>query len=312
MGVNMCRALVYLGEPVLVDHLLYQPDSALVKQSYMPRMLRTLNLAGFGMMAWDRTSVNPEQPYRYATTALPVFDRNLKALSSKIMATCLLGHVRGVALDSTATINEYNVQPFLFPGAKLALAHNGDLHDFDEMRDDLRLHIRPEIARHISGSTDSEWIYAVLLSQLDDPGKFSTSDETRRAIDKTLGIIGRVRESRSISVASSVNLFVSDGQRIFALRFCFDFGRYPTDDPSKIHEANLTYLSLWYTSGREYGFHDDEWQMIGGAGAADSVIVASEPLTADVAKWLEVPEYSMLHTERSNGHPITNIHYIDF
>jgi predicted glutamine amidotransferase len=307
----MCRALVYLGEPVRLDHLLYQPDSALVKQSYMPRMLRMLNLAGFGMMAWDRTSSDPELPYRYGTTALPVFDRNLKVLSRKIMATCLLGHVRGVALDSTATINDYNVHPFWYPGAKLALAHNGDLHNFDEMRDDLRLHIRPEIASHISGSTDSEWIYAVLLSQLEDPGAFSTSDETRRAIDKTLGIIGRVRDSRGISVASSVNLFVSDGQRIFAVRFCFDFGRYPTHDPSKIHEANLTYLSLWYTSGREYGFHEDEWQMIGGAAAADSVIVASEPLTADVAKWLEVPEYSMLHTERSNGHAVTNIHYVD-
>jgi predicted glutamine amidotransferase len=60
----MCRALVYLGEPVLLDHLLYQPDSSLVKQSYMPRMLRMLNLAGFGMMAWDRTA---PQHCRYST-----------------------------------------------------------------------------------------------------------------------------------------------------------------------------------------------------------------------------------------------------
>ena len=41
--------------------------------------------------------------------------------------------------------------------------------------------------------------------------------------------------------------------------------------------TNLTYLSLWHTSGREYGFYDDEWKMIGGAGSADSVIIASEP-----------------------------------
>ena len=44
----MCRALLYLGQPVLLDNLLYQPDSALVRQSYMPRMLHMLNLAGFG------------------------------------------------------------------------------------------------------------------------------------------------------------------------------------------------------------------------------------------------------------------------
>ncbi len=307
----MCRALLYLGEPVLLDDLLYKPDSSLVKQSYMPRMLRMLNLAGFGMMAWDRTSIDPDMPFRYGTTNLPVFDRNLKILANKIEANCFLGHVRGVALDSAVTITEQNIHPFWYPGAKLVLAHNGDLYRFDEMRDDLRLHIRPEVARHISGSTDSEWIYAVLLSQLGDPGAYATSDEIRRAIDKTLAIISNVREARGISVASSVNLFVSDGQQIFAVRFCFDFGRYATDDPGKVHEANLTYLSLWYTSGREYGFYDEEWQMVGGAAAANSVMVASEPLTSDINKWLEVPEYSALHTERRNGHTITDIHYLN-
>ena len=35
----MCRALLYLGQPVLLDNLLYQPDSALIRQSTMPRML---------------------------------------------------------------------------------------------------------------------------------------------------------------------------------------------------------------------------------------------------------------------------------
>lgn len=307
----MCRALLYLGEPVLVDDLLYKPDSSLVKQSYMPRMLRMLNLAGFGMMVWDRSSIGPDIPYRYGTTNLPVFDRNLKSLGNKIKANCFLGHVRGVALDSDVAITDQNIHPFSYPGAKLVLAHNGDLYRFEEMRDDLRLHIRPEIARHISGSTDSEWIYALLLSQLNDPGAYSTSDDIRRAIEKTLGIIGNVRAACGISVASSVNLFLTDGQQIFAVRFCFDFGRYATSDPAKVHETNLTYLSLWYTSGREYGFHDGEWQMIGGAAAADSVIVASEPLTSDVARWLEVPEYSTLHTERNNGHTVTDIHYLN-
>ena len=33
----MCRALLYLGEPVLIDDLLYKPDNSLVKQAYMPK-----------------------------------------------------------------------------------------------------------------------------------------------------------------------------------------------------------------------------------------------------------------------------------
>ena len=93
----MCRALLYLGEPVLVDDLLYQPDSALVRQATMPKMLHMLNLAGFGMRAWDRASRDPGRPWAYASTQLPVFDRNLKGLAEKIEAEAVLAHVRGVA-----------------------------------------------------------------------------------------------------------------------------------------------------------------------------------------------------------------------
>ncbi len=306
----MCRALLYLGEPVLLDDLLFKPDSALVKQAYMPRMSRMLNLAGFGMMAWDRSSVGPDIPYRYGTTNLPVFDRNLKSLANKVKANCFLGHVRGVAMDGAATITEQNIHPFWYPGAKLVLAHNGDLYSFNEMRDDLRQYIDAGIANHISGTTDSEWIYALFLSQLNDPSQDSSIDELRRAIDKTLSIIANVRAKRGISVSSSTNLFISDGRQIAAVRFCFDFGRYPTADPDKVHEANLTYVSLWYTSGREYGFHDNEWQMIGGPDTADSFMVASEPLTTGVARWLEVAEYSVLHAQRGTGRTAAETHYL--
>ena len=47
----MCRVLAYLGEPVLLDNLLYAPDNSLVRQSYAPQHLRMLNLAGFGLTA---------------------------------------------------------------------------------------------------------------------------------------------------------------------------------------------------------------------------------------------------------------------
>ena len=61
----MCRALIYLGQPILLDDLLFRPDSSLINQAYMPKMLHMLNLAGFGLMAWDRDSHAPEVPYRY-------------------------------------------------------------------------------------------------------------------------------------------------------------------------------------------------------------------------------------------------------
>ena len=307
----MCRALLYLGQPVLLDNLLFQPDSALVRQSYMPKMLDMLNLAGFGMRAWDPDSHDPHSPYAYASDSLPVFDRNLKNLAAKVRAGCVLAHVRGVAYHTQVEVSLQNVHPFQFAGIPLTLAHNGDLARFAELRPRLAAHVRPELARQVRGTTDSEWIYAVLVSQLADPRAPADGATLVQALRRTLEIIRAERAALGIDVTSSANLFVTDGRQVAAARYCFDFGCYPTDDPARLREPNNGFLSLWYTAGRGYGLHDGEWKMTGGAEHADSILIASEPLTRDVASWVEVPEYSILHAEIRDGRPAVEISYLD-
>ena len=307
----MCRALLYLGEPVLLDNLLFQPDSALVRQSYMPKMLHMLNLAGFGMRAWDPGSHDPAAPFSYASDSLPVFDRNLKNLAAKVAAGCVLAHVRGVAYSTQVEISLQNVHPFQFPGIPLTLAHNGDLARFAEMRPRLAAHVRPELLRHVRGTTDSEWIYALVVSQLEHPHQAPAGEALVAAVSRALAIIRDERAKLGIDVSSSVNLFITDGRQVAAARYCFDFGRYATSDPALLHEANLGFLSLWYTAGRNYGLHGGEWKMTGGAQNADSILIASEPLTRDVASWVEVPEYSILHAEIRDGRPKVQLHYLD-
>ncbi|HXF67751.1 MAG TPA: class II glutamine amidotransferase [Burkholderiales bacterium] len=307
----MCRALAYLGQPVLLDNLLYQPDSALVKQSYMPQMLQLLNLAGFGLRAWSRDSHDPERPFSYASTELPIYDRNLKALATKIRANCLLAHVRGVPYHSEAVISQHNVHPFQFPGCRVALAHNGDLDRFREMKPLLASRVRPEFARMINGTTDSEWIYALIVSHLEDPGREPEAGELVRAVEATLAVLRETRAALGIALSSPVNLFIVSGSRLAAVRYCFDFGCYRTDDPALVPPSSFTYYSLWYTSGREYGYYDGEWKMIGGADTADSIMIASEPLTRDISTWLEVPEYSMIYADARSGRPAIEVHYLE-
>jgi glutamine amidotransferase len=307
----MCRALLYLGKPVLLDNLLFQPDSALVRQSYMPKMLHMLNLAGFGMRAWDPASHDAATPFAYASDSLPVFDRNLKNLAGKVAAGCVLAHVRGVAYSTQVEISLQNVHPFQFPGVPLVLAHNGDLARFAEMRPGLARHVRPELARMVKGTTDSEWIYALVVSQLDDPYAAPAADALVAAVKAAIAILREERARLAIDTSSSVNLFLSDGTQVAALRYCFDFGRYSTADAARLHEANLGFLSLWYTVGRGYGLHDGEWKMTGGAENADSILIASEPLTRDVASWVEIPEYALLHARMNGGRPAVSLHYLD-
>jgi len=306
----MCRALAYLGEPVVLDHLLYQPDSALVRQSYMPKMLHMLNLAGFGMKAWSHDSFEAERPFSYASEFLPIFDRNLKNLAEKVRAECVLAHVRGVAYSTKVEISPQNVHPFHFEGVRLALAHNGDLARMNEMKPLLAAHISNEYIGRIRGTTDSEWIYALIVSQLRDPVGEVTALELVAAVEASLNIIREARAELGIATSSSVNLFMTTGTQLAAVRYCFDFGCYDTSDPLRVHEANLNFLSLWYTSGHSYGFYEGEWRMQGND-SADSIIIASEPLTRDSTTWLEVPEYSMIYADNSTGATTVEVHYLD-
>jgi predicted glutamine amidotransferase len=263
------------------------------------------------MRAWDHDSREPGKPWTYGSTALPIFDRNLKSLAEKVSAAAVLAHVRGVAYSTDVEISPANVHPFQFPGSPLAMAHNGDLARFAELRPALAAHVPAQIARHVRGTTDSEWIYALVLAGLRDPLAIPEGNELVQAIARALAIIRRERELLGIDLSSSVNLFFCDGTQVAAVRYCFDFGRYATADPARVHEANLNFLSLWYTLGGDYGLHDGEWKMTGGAEEAKAILVASEPLTRDIASWVEVPEYSVLHARLRDGRPGATLEFLD-
>ena len=257
-------------------------------------MLAMLNLAGFGMIAWDDASHEPDIPWRYHSTGLPVFDHNLRALSTKIACRNLLAHIRGVPLDGSATVNEQNLHPFHFPGSQLAMAHNGDLYQFASMRYDLVTHIRPQMLSLIRGNTDSEWIYALLMSQFSDYTAQHSSEEISTALQQTLTTIRAVRKQHHIEISSSMNLFISSPDCLIATRFAFDYGCYPLPENDEVHQGCVDYLSLWFTRGSDFAQHDGEWKMIGGKESAESIIVASEPLSVDTSTWIEVPEYHLL------------------
>lgn len=137
------------------------------------------------------------------------------------------------------------------------------------------------LARHVRGTTDSEWIYALVPSGLRDPFAVPEGEELVDAIVRALAIIRAERERLGIDVSSSANLFFADGTQVAALRYCFDFGRYATGDPARVHEA------------------------------ASAILVASEPLTRDVASWVEVPEFAVLHARLRDGRPAVSLRYVD-
>jgi glutamine amidotransferase len=302
----MCRVVAYLGRPIQLAHVLYETDSSLVTQTYRPQMLANLNLAGFGMAVWNTASPRPDEPLVYRTTKLPAFDPNLRNLSWKLETTCLLAHVRGVTLGRADDVSEQNVHPFRFPGAGVAVAHNGHLREFARMRYDLIEHIRPEIASSIGGSTDSEWLSALVVSQLETAAP--DAEQLVDAVVKAFRVLREVRARHGIATSSPVNLFLSTGECLVATRFSFDYGWFPEDDV--LLEIDLPYASLWYTAGERYAEHDGEWEMVGD-GPAESFLIGSEPLTKNTSTWLEMPEYAVLSASLRDGIVETECHDVD-
>lgn len=295
----MCRVISYLGTPLPLDVLLYRSDSSLVRQAWDPKITAILNLAGFGLIAWDSAGAPGSEPLLYKDPGLPMYDRNLMSVARSYSGDCFVAHVRGANYfeAASADVGRANLHPFRFPGSRLSLAHNGGLARFGEMKFDLLPFIRPEIASRIEGTTDSEWIYAVLLSRIDGPDDDLGPERIGQAVVETLKILREVRARRGIDLASGTNLFVSDGRTLVATRFTFDFGCYD----GRISASQLIFHSLWYTAGRDYGCHDGEWKMTGAVEDADSIVIASEPLTRDNATWIEIPEYTMLTVSRHEG-----------
>ena len=295
----MCRVIGYLGSNMPLSVILYDSDSSLVRQAYSATMSQHLNLAGCGVAAWKNGSGRSEEPLLYKETALPMFDRNLQSVASTVESSCVIAHIRGADYfqHGAADVSRANVHPFYYPGAPIALAHNGGLKEFDKMKYDLVEHIGPALATKIEGTTDSEWIYALVLSQLEPTERDLTADDIAQAVIRALRVLRKVRNKHDIHTASGTNVFIADGHSLVATRFTFDFGCYE----GLISSAELTYHSLWYTIGRDYGPSDGEWKMTGTVQEADSVIIASEPLTRDTSTWLEVPEYTLFSASREDG-----------
>lgn len=294
----MCRALLYLGNDIALDSLFYLPDNSLIKQSYNPQLMTgLLNLAGFGFAVWNKNSRNPQLPNLYKTCGLPFHDKILRNISVKSTADCMLAHVRGVFYNVSETVSMENVHPFLYQGTNVAFAHNGDLFNHNAIKYDVIKYVKPQFKSQIFGTTDSELMYALFISQLKTAEGHQTIEEIFAALLDTIEILKKVRKKNRIAISSPLNMFISNGRVIVATRYIMDYGHFGMQVVT--HEVDTQYNSLWYTFGESYGQQDEQFKMTL-CDRNTSIIIASEPLTHDTTTWVEVPEYAFIAAEIEN------------
>jgi glutamine amidotransferase len=309
----MCRLLGYLGNDITLSDLIFEADKSLAVQSYDSSVQNFLNVAGTGFTAWQNDSHEPHKPFAYHSTELPMYDRNLRQLSSKITANCVVGHIRatGYMPGTTNIITIPNVHPFQFENTNVVLAHNGGLANFDEMKFEIANRCNKYFKLQVQGNTDSEWIYALLMSKLPQIGRSYNSSELADATLETLSEIKEIREKIGINTHSAANLIVSDGKSLIATCFTYDFGCYE----GLINQAILSpeMHSVWYSIGNKFGCFDGQWTMGTAEGCQPtSMVLASEPLTKDFSTWVELQKYTMLVVDRVDDIINMSTREIDF
>jgi glutamine amidotransferase len=275
----MCRLLAYMGSPVVIDQLLYQPKNSLVNQSINAKEIEEpLNGDGFGI-GWYVPEVNYE-PVTFVSVNPAWSNRNLRNLAPKIRTECFIAHVRAA---SVGEVSESNCHPFQYKN--LLMMHNGGVENFSAIKRKIRQPLSNELYNWIKGQTDSEHIFAYILNQLHtNNGSEISPESVMDAFEKTFADLKVMMKENGIHEAAYLNMLITNGLFLVATRY--------TTDPK---EESLT---LYHSEGGRYVVEDGVSQMVAPQDDDQAVLVVSEKLTDD-PKWTLIPNNHFVVVENS-------------
>jgi len=303
----MCRGLVYLGEKLRMQDVFFDAPYSLSQQTINARfMFNALNLAGNGFLSWTKDT---RAPILYKSEKQPFFDYNLGRLCQSMEADNCIAHIRGSSLNTRAICSYHNAHPFLFDHTEVAFAHNGGLDMGDHRQkelifSDLRDVINADREDQIQGTTDTELLYALILTFADKYPDSNSSESIKKAVGEALGTCHAIRIKHGVENSSPMNFFFSHADYVMMLRYSFDFGVYH----GQMDRHAQVYYSMWYTIGERFVKENDDYIMK--PGEPKSFCCASEPLSENIGNWLEMPEYSLITVSRKNDE--LNFDLIDF
>jgi glutamine amidotransferase len=162
----MCRFLAYLGPPVTLQSLLYDPPHSLVRQSWAPRHQRqgAVNADGFGVGWYDHAL--RDEPARWRTPRPAWAERSFANVAGLVRSTAVLAALRDATPPSP--VEESGTPPFT--SGPWLFAHNGRVEGFaggGPTGPLLRRLVSDTRAAAIEGSSDSEVLFALALDRLD-------------------------------------------------------------------------------------------------------------------------------------------------
>ncbi len=199
----MCRWIAYTGQPIYLQNLISEPDHSLVEQSLCASEGKTItNGDGFGIGWYNQ---RPE-PGVFRETMPAWNNHNLKSLTYQVQSALFFAHVR--ASTGTETTRA-NCHPFSFDN--WMFMHNGQISHYPELRRQLENLLPNKYYQHRHGTTDSELIFLLLLSNGFAKSALTAVKETIHSIESLAVTKGRIN--------LRVTAAISDGNNLWAIRY---------------------------------------------------------------------------------------------
>lgn len=246
----MCRWITLLSsEQVPLSDIVTSPSNSLIQLSkdasfhpgYTEMNNHRMNGDGFGV-GWYHSICPPEHRQNELCTrdasehmSAAVFkdtqpawnNANLRELSKAIQSHCIVAHVR--AASPFAGITEPNCHPF--KAGRLLFCHNGRIPRFNKIRRQVLNEVSEEAYVAVRGTTDSEAIFALILTYLGQDTEFGSPFQQTKpfghkrltaAVKRALRSIERILEDSADydNNFSTLNFCLTDGETVVVTRFC--------------------------------------------------------------------------------------------
>ncbi|MER7420627.1 ergothioneine biosynthesis protein EgtC [Micromonospora peucetia] len=195
----MCRHLAYLGPPVTLRELLFDPPYSLVRQSWAPRDMRgggSINADGFGVGWYPGDG----EPVRYRRSQPIWSDPTIAQLAGVTSAGAVLAAVRSATVGMA--VLDGAAAPFA--EGRWLFSHNGVVRGWPDSMVPLAATLPVRDLLTLDAATDSALLWALVRHRL------------RAGVKPVRAIAETVAAALGAAPGSRLNLLLTDGRTVVA------------------------------------------------------------------------------------------------
>ena len=295
---------------MLIGDLIVWPENSLICQSrdaaYHPgitddkknRRNILVNGDGFGVSWYQKSTEKGSCVFKFVTPAWS--DRNLRNIGEHVSSSLIMAHIRAASsghdpFEDCHVVAVENCHPFKHK--RWTFMHNGSLPRFKSVKLALLNILSPVVFKGITGTTDSEHIFALFLHYLGSAGDEEVSLECFiAAVEQTMSMLLQICNAADIHDPCSLNLVFTDGINVVATRF-----RSGKEAPP----------SLYYNWGSDFVCQEGHFEAQNKDKSKNEIVISSAPLSRvdglseaegnaySIGQWILMPQDHMLVVEGS-------------